>query len=405
MKKYKAPFGVRMVVFLLEMLLPICMYAQQITVRGIVKDQAGEAIIGAGVVQENTTNGTITDFDGQFSLTLPADSKIIVSYVGYTTQIISVGGMKELNVILKENTEMLNEVVVIGYGSVAKKELTSAVSHVSSKDFLNVGSADPAMQIQGKVAGVSIDNAGAADPNVSSGIQVRGLSSRSAGTGPLIVIDGVPGGNLQNLNSNDIESIDILKDGAASAIYGTRGSNGVVLVTTKKGSADGSVHTSYSGYVSVDLISNALETLSADEFRQLRVPQGGTDYGASTDWMKEVTRTGFAHTHALTISGGNAQNNYRVTADFRHANGIDLRSDRKNGEHALHSIIHRKTGYLNSRLMLLLVLLIRIIRIGRYLIKSYWPILQLPFMIRRMRRGILFLISKGRKPLGIPLKN
>lgn len=329
MKKYKAPFGVRMVVFLLEMLLPICMYAQQITVRGIVKDQAGEAIIGAGVVQENTTNGTITDFDGQFSLTLPADSKIIVSYVGYTTQIISVGGMKELNVILKENTEMLNEVVVIGYGSVAKKELTSAVSHVSSKDFLNVGSADPAMQIQGKVAGVSIDNAGAADPNVSSGIQVRGLSSRSAGTGPLIVIDGVPGGNLQNLNSNDIESIDILKDGAASAIYGTRGSNGVVLVTTKKGSADGSVHTSYSGYVSVDLISNALETLSADEFRQLRVPQGGTDYGASTDWMKEVTRTGFAHTHALTISGGNAQNNYRVTADFRHANGIDLRSDRK----------------------------------------------------------------------------
>lgn len=329
MHDYKKPFRFKMVAFLVGILLPMCMYAQQITVQGVVKDQAGEAIIGASVVQEKTTNGTITDFDGKFTLTIPDNSRITVSYVGYTTQTLTVKGTKEMNVILKEDTEMLNEVVVIGYGSVAKKELTSAVSHVSSKDFLNVGSSDPAMQIQGKVAGVSIDNAGAADPNVSSGIQVRGLSSRSAGTGPLIVIDGVPGGNLQNLNSNDIESIDILKDGAASAIYGTRGSNGVVLVTTKKGSTDGSVHTSYSGYVSVDMISNALETLSADEFRELRVPQGGTDYGASTDWMKEVTRTGFSHTHALTISGGNAQNNYRATVDFRQANGVDLRSDRK----------------------------------------------------------------------------
>lgn len=329
MHDYKKPFRFKMVAFLVGILLPMCMYAQQITVQGVVKDQAGEAIIGASVVQEKTTNGTITDFDGKFTLTIPDNSRITVSYVGYTTQTLTVKGTKEMNVILKEDTEMLNEVVVIGYGSVAKKELTSAVSHVSSKDFLNVGSSDPAMQIQGKVAGVSIDNAGAADPNVGSSIQVRGLSSRSAGTGPLIVIDGVPGGNLQNLNSNDIESIDILKDGAASAIYGTRGSNGVVLVTTKKGSTDGSVHTSYSGYVSVDMISNALETLSADEFRELRVPQGGTDYGASTDWMKEVTRTGFSHTHALTISGGNAQNNYRATVDFRQANGVDLRSDRK----------------------------------------------------------------------------
>ena len=193
MQDYKKPFRFKMVALLIGLLLPVCMYAQQITVQGVVKDQAGEAVIGASVVQEGTTNGTITDFDGKFILTLPESSKIIVSYVGYTTQVMPVKGMKEISVILKEDTEMLNEVVVIGYGSVAKKELTSAVSHVSSKDFLNVGSSDPAMQIQGKVAGVSIDNAGAADPNVSSSIQVRGLSSRSAGTGPLIVIDGVPG--------------------------------------------------------------------------------------------------------------------------------------------------------------------------------------------------------------------
>lgn len=329
MQSNKKPLQFRLFALLVGILCSLGVSAQQITVQGIVKDQTDEPVIGASVVQDGTNNGVITDFDGKFTLSVPGDSKIRVSYIGYLTQLIPVKGQSTFNITLEEDSEMLSEVVVIGYGSVDKKELTSAVSHVSSKDFLNIASSDPAMQIQGKVAGVSIDNRGAADPNISSSIQVRGLSSRSAGTGPLIVIDGVPGGNLMNVNSNDIASIDVLKDGAASAIYGTRGSNGVILITTKQGSKDGAIHTTYNGYVSADFIVNPMKTLSAEQFRQWRVPQGGTDMGGDTDWMDEITRTGFSQSHALTLSGGNAQNNYRITVDMRQAKGIDLRSDRK----------------------------------------------------------------------------
>ena len=323
-------FRFRLFALLVGILCAAHVFAQQqITVQGVVKDETGEGIPGASVIQEGTSNGVTTDLDGKFTLTVPERCEIQISYLGYMTQLIPIKGQTSLNVTLEENTEMLSEVVVIGYGSVDKKELTSAVSHVSSKDFLNISASDPAMQIQGKVAGVSIENRGSGDPNSSSNIQVRGLSSRNAGTGPLIVIDGVPGGNLQNVNSNDIASIDVLKDGAASAIYGTRGSNGVILVTTKQGSKDGSVHTTYNGYVSADFIVNPMKTLTAEQFRQWRVPQGGVDYGGNTDWMDEVSQTGLAHSHALTVSGGNAQNNYRVTVDMRQARGIDLRSDRK----------------------------------------------------------------------------
>ncbi len=226
---------------------------------------------------------------------------------------------------------MLNEVVVIGYGTMDKKELTSAISHVGEKDFLSVSSLDPSMMIQGKVPGVSITNTGAGDPNNQASIQIRGVSSRAAGLGPLIVIDGVPGGNLTNINPNDIASFDILKDGAASAIYGTRGSNGVILVTTKKGSKDGATHTSYSGTFAWDVINKELDMMSAQDYRDVRLGWGdrGVDLGGNYDWLDGVTRTGFSMHHTLTVSGGNERSNYRVSADYRDANGIDLRSNRE----------------------------------------------------------------------------
>ncbi len=232
---------------------------------------------------------------------------------------------------MKENSEMLNEVVVIGYGTMDKKELTSAISHVGEKDFLSVSSLDPSMMIQGKVPGVSITNTGAGDPNNQASIQIRGVSSRAAGLGPLIVIDGVPGGNLTNINPNDIASFDILKDGAASAIYGTRGSNGVILVTTKKGSKDGATHTSYSGTFAWDVINKELDMMSAQDYRDVRLGWGdrGVDLGGNYDWLDGVTRTGFSMHHTLTVSGGNERSNYRVSADYRDANGIDLRSNRE----------------------------------------------------------------------------
>lgn len=306
-------------------------FAEKVAVSGTVTDQQGEPLIGATVSVPGTTSGTITDIDGNFSIDVDSKHKLRIAYVGYTPQEISLKGQTKFNITLKEDTAMLDEVVVVGYGTMDKKELTSAVSHVSEKDFLSVSSVDPSMMIQGKVPGVSITNTGAGDPNNQASIQIRGVSSRSAGLGPLIVIDGVPGGNLTNLNANDIASFDILKDGAASAIYGTRGSNGVVLVTTKKGSKDGRVHTTYAGTLSWDVVNRDLKMMTARQYRDVRLgwADRGVDLGGNIDWFDEATRTGFTQQHTLTLSGGNEKTNYRVSADFRNANGIDLRSSRK----------------------------------------------------------------------------
>lgn len=241
--------------------------AQDVSLKGTVVDAENtEPLIGASVTVKGTKLAAVTDLDGAFQLkNVPANATVIVSYVSYKTQNIDLKGRTEINVALVPDNELLNEVVVIGYGTMDKKELTSAISHVGEKDFLSVSSMDPSMMIQGKVPGVSITNTGAADPNNQASIQIRGVSSRAAGLGPLIVIDGVPGGNLTNLNTNDIASFDILKDGAASAIYGTRGSNGVILVTTKKGTKDGSVHTTYSGVFAWDKVKNELDMMNAQE--------------------------------------------------------------------------------------------------------------------------------------------
>ena len=303
--------------------------AQQRTIRGTVHDSQGNAIIGANILVAESNTGTITNSDGQFVLEIDNQAKTLkVSYIGYISEEVSINGRNQFSITLRENTENLDEVVVIGYGSVTKKELTSAVSHVSSKDFLNIGSNNPIMQIQGKVSGVSVSNTSSADPNSSASVQIRGVSSRTAKVDPLVIIDGVPGGNLQNINENDIASIDILKDGAASAIYGTRGSNGVIIVTTKKGATDGGVHTTYTGYVNFSQPKKQLKVLSADEFRE-HLPARGSDFGANTDWFDAITQTGVSHNHTLQVSGGTAKNNYRATVDVRNTEGIDIRSGRK----------------------------------------------------------------------------
>lgn len=329
------------------MMLGVCApaLAQQMKITGKVTDTGGEPLIGVSVRVDKSGNGTVTDLDGKYSIEAPAKSVLIFSYIGYENAKETVDGRKVIDVTMKERQDVLNEVVVIGYGTMDKKELTSAISHVGEKDFLTVSSLDPSMMIQGKVPGVSITNTGAGDPNNQASIQIRGVSSRSAGLGPLIVIDGVPGGNLTNINPNDIASFDILKDGAASAIYGTRGSNGVIVVTTKKGSKDGSVHTSYSGMMSWDVINKELDMMNAQDFRDVRLGWGdnGVDLGGNVDWLDAVSRTGTTMQHTLTLSGGNDKSNYRVSADYRDAKGIDLRSGREEyGARA--SIMHTTKG-------------------------------------------------------------
>lgn len=335
----------RVLVLLMAILSIFPLMAQQIEVAGTVSDKDGEPLIGASVLVVGAKLGAATDIDGNFSITAPANGKLQVSYVGYEPQTVNIDGRTTINIILEQNTSVLDEVVVVGYGTMDKKELTSAISHIGEKDFLTVSTLDPSMMIQGKVPGVSITNTGAGDPNNQASIQIRGVSSRSAGLGPLIVIDGVPGGNLTNINPNDIASFDILKDGAASAIYGTRGSNGVILVTTKKGSKDGATHTTYSATLSWDKIKKELDMMSAEDYRDVRLGWGdtGVDLGGNVDWLDEVSRTGFTMQHTLTVSGGNEKSNYRVSADYRKANGIDLRSDREEyGARA--SVMHTTKG-------------------------------------------------------------
>ncbi|MCE7073030.1 MULTISPECIES: SusC/RagA family TonB-linked outer membrane protein [Dyadobacter] len=295
------------------------------SISGKISDKQG-ALPGVSVIEKGTSNGTTTDAEGKFTLQLSAGAKAItVSSVGYLAQDVDVTNKSTVNVTLLEDQKTLNEVVVIGYGSLNKKEVSSAITHLSDKDLLRVGGNNPLMSIQGKVAGLSITNTSTADPNSSPSIQLRGASSRSAGLGPLFVINGIPGGNIDNINQNEIESIDVLKGGAASAIYGTRGSNGVIVITTKKGSSEPRLF--YDGYTTFDYLTNQLSVLSKDDFL---ANKRGFDFGGNTNWLKEVSRQpSFSHKHTLQFSGGNGQTNYFSSVDYRDANGIDLRSGKR----------------------------------------------------------------------------
>lgn len=320
---------VRIWTCLLCLLLPVLAGAQN-RLDGVVVDQDGEPVIGAAVSIAGTQTGVVTDLDGKFSIALERGQDLVITSIGFEDKTIRFQGQQNMRIVLDTAINTLDEVVVVGYGTLTKKEMTSAISHVASKDLNHVTSLDSRMLLQGKVAGLNVDNSAVGDPNHQADIQIRGVSSRQAGTGPLYVIDGVPGGDMTNINPADIESIDVLKDGAASAIYGTRGGNGVILVNLKKGSRDGSVHTEYSASLTLNSPKRELKMLTADQYRAYRcVTNPLADFGASTDWFKEATRTGLAHMHTLTVSGGNAKTSYRVTADYRFAKGIDLRSDRR----------------------------------------------------------------------------
>ena len=238
--------------------------AQNRTISGTVTDAAdGSPLPGVSVVVTGMSVGTTSNAKGVYTLSVPASAKTIsFSYIGYTSKQMPLTADATLNVALSAANNSLQEVVVVsvGYGTLDKREVSSAITHVSSKDLLPVASNSPLMSLQGKVAGLSITNTSGADPNSSPSVQLRGVSSRNAGLGPLYVVNGVPGGNIDNINQNDIESIDVLKGGAASAIYGTRGSNGVIIITTKKGSSQ--ARTFYEGYASFDYLTNQLQNLT-----------------------------------------------------------------------------------------------------------------------------------------------
>lgn len=299
----------------------------QKTITGKITSPNGEAVAGASVTNKTTNKGVQSNSEGVYSIAATKGNTLVFSSVNFKEQSVVVGDNNTIDVKLELGTSTLDEVTVvsIGYGTLNKREVSSAVTHLGPKDLLSVAANSPLMSIQGKVAGLSVTNTNAGDPNSTPSIQLRGVSSRSAGLGPLFVINGVPGGNLDNINQNDIESIDVLKGGAASAIYGTRGSNGVILITTKKGSSEPRLF--YDGYVSFDWTTNKLDVLSKEAFL---ANKRGVDEGNSTDWMKAVTRDAAVATkHTIQVSGGGARTNYLATLDYRKADGVDLRASKE----------------------------------------------------------------------------
>ena len=312
----------------LLMLLSFNGYSQSKTVTGkIVNGGTNAALPDVSVTIKGTTQGTVTDASGNYSINVPSDSSILVfSFTGMEEQEVAVQNKTTINVRLSSSSTALSEVVVIGYGSVQRRDLTSAVSTVRSKDFLQGAVNSPLQLIDGKVAGVTISNPAAADPNRSTDVQVRGASSMEAGNGPLIVIDGMPGGDLRNVTQQDIESITVLKDASSAAIYGSRGANGVILVTTKKGRA-GDVSITYDSYVEKDFVSAKPEILSPEEYISHSRDQ---NYGATTNWYNELIReNNFGQNHFLSISGGTANSLFRISGNYRNKSGIDIASDRK----------------------------------------------------------------------------
>ena len=311
--------------FLLLTLLSFSLTAlAQQKVTGKVKDSSGEPVIGASVVVKgNNTMGTITDFDGNFMLDVPTKSVLVISYIGYVTQEVPTAGKKSLEIILKEDTKTLDEVVVIGYGTQRKGDVTSSVASVKADNFVKGAVKDVGQLIQGKVAGLAITNPNG-DPTGSTQIRLRGTNTiGGANTAPLVLIDGIPG-ELGTVAPEDVESVDVLKDGSAAAIYGTRGTNGVILITTKQAKGVDINQVEYNGYVSTSLIAKKLDMLNADEFRTLYPDQ---DHGADTDWIDEISRTPVSHVHNLSLMGGNSKTNYIANLNYASRQGIMKKSD------------------------------------------------------------------------------
>lgn len=315
----------------------------QITVSGIVKDAAGEPVIGGSIVEMGTTNGTVTDFDGNFELQVADGAQLQISYIGYQTQEVAAKAGAPMVIVLQEDAFALGEVVAIGYGSQKKKEITGSVASLKAEDFNAGVKTNPVGLLQGKVAGLTISKQGGDPTSTGYNIQIRGFSTLGKGTGssPLYIVDGVPVSNIDNIAPEEIASMDVLKDGSAAAIYGTRGTNGVIIITTKRGNSDATVEcgkttVEYSGYVSASMPRGKTGMATPEEYRNLETLSGGKvvpvifagDY--NTDWMSEMMRSAaITHHHNLAISGNTKKFGYRGSVAFKDAQGVAKNSGRQ----------------------------------------------------------------------------
>lgn len=314
--------------------------AQDLTVSGRITDKSGESIIGASILVQGTTSGTITDFDGNFTVpNVASNAVLVVSYVGYKTQNIPVNGKTIFNIVLEEDTETLEEVVVVGYGVQRKSDLTGSVASVKASDALKTTpSGNVSDALQGRMAGVSVLS-GSGDPSQDNTIRVRGINSITAETGPLVVVDGFIGGSLQNLNPSDIQSIEVLKDASATAVYGSRGANGVILVTTKNPGKD-RVSVNFNAFANIKTVAKYPDTMDPYDYAVM-VNEYGKDKGkgdysyfnadkladlkagrAGYDYSREIFRTAVTQNYDLSVSGGNEKTTFLASFRYQNDQGV-----------------------------------------------------------------------------------
>ena len=315
----------KFILTLAAVLLAWSAMAQNVTVSGVVTDENGEPLPAAALVAGK--DYTTTDVDGRYYLTAKAGASVVVSYMGYEdfTFTVPQGGGKVDVSMTPSKALMLDETVVIGYGTTTKKEVTGSVASVRSEDLDKGAFSDVSGMLQGKVAGLVISNPNGGDPNGSYEILLRGTNTLSAGQGPLIIIDGVVGADLSTINFQEVETFDVLKDGSAAAIYGTRGTNGVIIITTKRAKA-GKTHVDYDGQVSVQTLLSRAVPMTGSQFKSTienyKPASAASLYGAETDWFKEVTRTPISHKHNLAIAGGSQNFSHRTVINIEQNQGM-----------------------------------------------------------------------------------
>ncbi|ANQ48090.1 TonB-dependent receptor [Flammeovirga sp. MY04] len=322
------------------------LYAQERKLTGTILDENKTPLPGVNVIVTGTSKGTTTDFEGNFSILVSESAKTLsFSYIGFFEQVVEIGNKTKFSIILKEDAKQLSEVVVVGYGQMEKKDVTGAMSSVKAEDFNQGVMSSPDQLIQGKIAGVQMTPS-SGEPGAGVNIRVRGGTSLTASNEPLYVIDGFPIDNtasdpgtsgvysnsarknpLATINPADIESFDILKDASATAIYGARGANGVIIITTKKGK-EGTAKVNYDAYFGVSTISKKLGILTADEYRAATAAEGTTplDLGANTDWQEVMTQQAVTQNHNLGVSGGTKTTQYRFSVNYLNQEGIMINS-------------------------------------------------------------------------------
>lgn len=321
---YFKPIGL----LLLFCLIPLWSIAQNITVKGVVKDNFGESVIGANVTEKGTTNGMITDLDGNFSLTVQKNATLVISYIGYITQEIAVKGNTQFNIILKEDSKALEEVVVIGYGTARKSDVTGSIASVGGDKLREMPATNITYALQNRIAGVDMAQT-SSQPGATMQIRIRGTRSLTASNDPLVVLDGIPFmGNLSDINPGDIKSMDILKDASSTAIYGSRGANGVILITTNKGAQGTPAKFTYNGYVGAKSVFSKYPMMNGKKFAEMRKYAGKFENSldesddVNTDWQDLMYRTGMVTSHDVSVGGGSNNGSYSFGAAYYKDQGV-----------------------------------------------------------------------------------